>query len=197
MKQAVAAVIVFLAFMAGVVLASPPDTSMACKVSTARSYGSGVILADGYVLTAAHVVSDEVDGKTVKIPFPMIAFSDGSRKTARLEKFDKYRDLALLKTSHRLPGIRFGATPEKGDTVWVIGCSAGLYNSIKRGVVSNLGQYMAIDAIITPGDSGGPVINESGELVGISDAMLLSSGIIYSYGLAVPISTIEAFVGGR
>lgn len=197
MKKYIAAALLAAMTMVGLALAQAPPTSIACKITSPRSYGTGVVLPQGYVLTAAHVVTDERNGHIEKVAFPMVTFDDNTRKTARLERLCMRRDLALLSTKHRFDGVRLGETPHKGDSIWVVGCSGGLFNSLKRGVVSNLGEYMAIDAVVSPGDSGGPVVNEEGDLVGVTDAMLLSSGIIYTYGLAVTRDNIKDFLEGR
>lgn len=199
MKKTIAAAIAAALMFVGIVSAGAPPTGISCKISSPTSYGTGVVLGNGYVLTAAHVVTNErSDGKIEKVNFPMVMFDDKSRKTARLERLDMQRDLALLSTRHRFQGVRVGDNPQKGDFVWVVGCSGGLFNSIKRGVVSNFdGNFMAIDATVSPGDSGGPVVNEEGDLVGVTDAMLLSGGLIYTYGLAVNRNCVKDFLEGR
>lgn len=199
MKKTIAAAIAAALMFVGIAFACVPSTGIACKISSPTSYGTGVVLSNGYVLTAAHVVTNErEDGKIEKVNFPMVMFDDKSRKTARLERLDMKRDLALLSTKHQFQGVQVGENPQKGDCIWVVGCSGGLFNSIKRGIVSNFdGDFMAIDAIVSPGDSGGPVVNEAGELVGVTDAMLLSSGIIYTYGLAVNRNCVKDFLEGR
>jgi serine protease Do len=173
-----------------------PSTAVACMINCKDSYGSGIILSKGYVLTAAHVVSDVVAGHIVKISSPMITFDDNSKRTARIEKFDRKLDLALLQTGHRFTGVSFGTTPLRGDPIWIIGCSGGFRNSLKRGIVSNSTEMdLMTDTLVSPGDSGGPVLNDDGELVGLTQAMLLTHGTIYVYGVAVPINTIKTFVG--
>lgn len=189
-------ILVSVALLTGFVFASAPSTGISCKVSCPTgAYGTGVILNNGYVLTAAHVVTNHTeDGHVEKINFPQITFDDLSRKTARLERLDMQKDLALLATKHQFAGVTLGEMPKKGDPVWVIGCSSGLMNSIKKGIVCNISDLIAIDAVISPGDSGGPVLNDDGELVGISDAMILNNYGTYSYGLAVRIDHIKAFL---
>lgn len=193
---------IFLSFLLVIVSlislawACVPSTAIACLISCPKSYGSGILLDKGYVLTAAHVVSGTENGHTIKISNPVITFDDNSKRTSRIEKFDRKLDLALLQTGHKFPGVVFGATPLRGDPIWIIGCSGGFHNSLKRGIVSNSTDTdLMTDTLVSPGDSGGPVLNDNGELIGLTQAMLLTHGTLYVYGVAVPINTIKAFVG--
>jgi len=177
--------------------ASVPETTVACRVDCQNSYGSGIVLDNGFVLTAAHVVSHQKNGHTTVVPFPRITFDDNTRKTGRLERFNKKIDLALFQTGHKLRGVSLGETPTKGDPIWVIGCSGGFKNSIKLGIVSNVTDTdLLTDATVSPGDSGGAMLNDSGELVGLTQAVMMSRGTIYVYGVGVPIATIKEFLKG-
>lgn len=194
---------IFLSFLLVIVSlislawACVPSTAIACLISCPKSYGSGILLDKGYVLTAAHVVSGTENGRIFKVVSPVIIFDDNSKRTARIEKFDKKLDLALLQTGHKFPGVTFGESPEKGDIIWIIGSSGGFRNSLKRGIVSNsTNEDLMTDTLVSPGDSGGPVLNDNGELVGLTQAMLLTRETIYVYGVAVPIKTIKAFLAG-
>ena len=200
--QSLGSFLILILALATLAFAAIPSTSIACRIITpSGSYGSGVILPDGFVLTAAHVLSDSVEGHTIKVPFPQVIFDDRTRKTARLERFDRQRDLALLSTKHQFTGVSLGEMPVKGASIWVIGSSAGCHNSLKRGIVSNIEEgNLFIDAIVNHGDSGGPVLNDDGELVGLTKAIRLnyqSYGALYTYGMAIPVSVIKDFLEGR
>ncbi len=160
--------------------------------------GSGVYLGNGQVLTAAHVVAT-----TALI---VISYDERQVGTARVVRRSKNDDLALLSVTG-LDGA--GARPvvwgdssvlRQGDTLVALGYPAGLPLSVKVGVVSGLREdggtsLVQTDASLNPGMSGGPVLDGSGRLVGITDF-----GISKYPGLnfAVASTTARAFVdGGR
>ena len=191
----------FLLFLISLVTvlawASVPSTSVGCQINCPKSYGSGILLDKGYVLTAAHVVSEKTNNHIEKVVFPWVIFDDGTKRTGRLERFDNKLDLALLQTGHKLTGVTLGEPPTRGDIIWVIGSSGGFRNSLKRGIVSNMTDTdLMTDTLVSPGASGGPMLNDDGELIGLTQAMLLTHGTIYVYGVGVPIKTIKEFLKG-
>ncbi len=147
----------------------------------AESQGSGVIVADGIVLTNAHVV----DGASQVT----VSFGDeGGRSTATVLGTDATHDLAVLSvdTGGR-PAITIGSSSglELGDTVVALGYPLGLGSTATAGIVSGLDRSIDVstgqavehlegllqtDAAINPGNSGGPLIDANGRLVGINTA---------------------------
>jgi S1-C subfamily serine protease len=140
--------------------------------------GSGVIVdEDGYILTNRHVIdrAQEIE----------IALSDGRRRIARLVGLDQLTDIAVLKID--APGlvpIDWGDSEslKVGALVWAIGSPFGLERSVTSGILSakhRAGQagtpfqdLMQTDAAVNPGNSGGPLVNAAGELIGINTAIV-------------------------
>ena len=162
-----------------------------------KGYGSGFIIAPGYVVTNAHVVSGASR--------VYVIFSDGYASEAELLAVDPHRDLALLQTvEHGVP-IKLGDSDklEVGEIVLAIGSPLGLLeNSVTMGVVSAVGRSISsreilledliqTDAAINPGNSGGPLINLEGEAIGVTTAIIpFAQGI----GFAIPINTVKRFI---
>jgi len=151
-----------------------------------RATGTGVVIvADGTVLTSLHVVSG---ASRVKV-----LFAEGLESEAKIVGTQPENDLAVLKVE-TLPDDLAAATMgsaktlEPGDTVVAIGFPFGIGPSVSAGVVSGLNrEYRAprgerlsnliqFDAAVNPGSSGGPLVNASGEVVGIVTAMLDPGG---------------------
>ena len=157
-----------------------------------QSVGSGFILsADGYLITNAHVV-DGADEVNVKL-------SDRREFKAKVIGFDKRTDTALLKIEAKdLPKVTIG-DPEKlrvGEWVVAIGKPFGLENTITAGIVSakgrdlpqeNLVPYIQTDAAVNPGNSGGPLFNLKGEVVGINSLIFSRTGGYMGVSFAIPI----------
>jgi 2-alkenal reductase len=145
-----------------------------------QGIGSGVIVSqDGYIITNNHVV-DGQEGLAV-------ALNDGKTTlTAKLVGRDTVGDLAVLKIEGVVPAYtKFADKVEVGETVVAIGAALGNFrNSVSKGVVSGLnrtlpgdnGVYVQTDAAINHGNSGGPLLNLQGEIVGINTAVLRSTG---------------------
>jgi 2-alkenal reductase len=145
-----------------------------------QGIGSGVIISqDGYIITNNHVV-DGQEGLAV-------ALNDGKTTlTAKLVGRDTVGDLAVLKIEGVVPAYtKFADKVEVGETVVAIGAALGNFrNSVSKGVVSGLnrtlpgdnGVYVQTDAAINHGNSGGPLLNLQGEIVGINTAVLRSTG---------------------
>ncbi|HEY5970787.1 MAG TPA: DegQ family serine endoprotease [Pseudoxanthomonas sp.] len=159
-----------------------------------RSAGSGfVISADGYVLTNYHVV-DGADEVKVKL-------SDRREFTAKVVGSDQQYDVALLKIDARnLPALRLGdsKTLKPGQWVLAIGSPFGLDHSVTAGIVSATGRsnpyadqryvpFIQTDVAINQGNSGGPLLNTRGEVVGINSQIFSASGGYMGISFAIPI----------
>jgi len=156
--------------------------------------GSGVIVSEqGYVLTNHHVV-ESVDAIEV-------ALSDGRKIAARVVGTDPETDLAVLKVSlPRLPSITFAKSEllRVGDVVLAIGNPFGIGQTVTLGIVSGLGRsqlgittfenFIQTDAAIHPGNSGGALVDASGNLVGINTAIYSQTGASMGIGYAIPVS---------
>ncbi len=160
------------------------------------SLGSGVIVTnEGHIITNNHVV-DQVDEIEVQL-------SDGRTKKARLVGADSQLDLAVLKIDD--PGVKplklaDSDTVQPGDFVLAIGNPFGLQETVTDGIISWKGQPNSTDfrgdllqtnAAINPGNSGGPLINLRGEVVGINEQIVSSSGGSQGIGFAIPSNTVR------
>jgi serine protease Do len=162
------------------------------KPRKATSLGSGFIIdADGYIVTNNHVIenADEITVTT----------HDNEEFKAKLIGADDKTDLALLKveTGKPLPFVNWGDSDKMriGDWVLAIGNPFGLGGSVTAGIVSarqrdiNAGPYddfLQTDASINRGNSGGPMFNMDGEVVGINSAIYSPSGGSVGIGFAIP-----------
>jgi len=158
------------------------------------SMGSGFIISpDGYVLTNHHVV-DGADEVTVKL-------SDRRELVAKVIGSDQQYDVALLKIQATgLPSIRLGDSNSLKPGQWVvaIGSPFGLDHSVTAGIVSATGRsnpyadqryvpFIQTDVAINQGNSGGPLLNTSGEVVGINSQIFSASGGYMGISFAIPI----------
>ena len=158
----------------------------------ARSLGSGFIISeDGYILTNAHVVADMQEA-TVKLV-------DKREFKARVIGVDARTDVALVKidaTGLRKVTIGDPAKLEVGEWVGAIGSPFGFDNSVTAGIVSAKGRlfpdegfvpFIQTDVAVNPGNSGGPLFNLSGEVVGINSMIYSGSGGYMGLSFAIPI----------
>jgi len=157
-----------------------------------QSVGSGFLISsDGYLITNAHVV-DGADEVTVKL-------TDKREFKAKVVGADKRTDVALLKIeATNLPKVTIG-DPEKlrvGEWVVAIGKPFGLENTITAGIVSakgrdlpqeNLVPFIQTDAAVNPGNSGGPLFNLRGEVIGINSMIFSRTGGYMGLSFAIPI----------
>jgi serine protease Do len=155
-----------------------------------RGSGSGFILsADGVVMTNAHVV-DGADEVTVKL-------TDKHQFKAKVLGKDERTDIAVLKIDAAgLPFVRVGDVGKLrvGEWVIAIGAPFGLENTVTAGIVSakqrDTGQFVRFiqtDVAVNPGNSGGPLINMRGEVVGVNSQILSGSGGYMGVSLSIPI----------
>jgi S1-C subfamily serine protease len=167
--------------------------------------GSGVVInASGAVLTALHVV----DGAT-RI---QVAFADGTTAGATVLVSKPDSDIAVL-APDRLPDLVVPAVmagpPPVGDAVYAVGNPLGLTHSLTAGVVSAtdrtiptgrgpLSGLIQFDAAVNPGNSGGPLLNRAGQVVGIVTALAnpANQDFFVGIGFAVPIATAGGAAGG-
>lgn len=170
--------------------------------------GSGVIMtADGYIITNAHVVLDE--NTSARADKVTVVLHDGTNLPASIIGTDENTDLAVLKVKPESPltAAEFGDSDalKPGQNCYAIGSPSGLQlaNTITTGSISAISRDITIndnvmsliqtDAAINPGNSGGALINQYGQVVGITSAKL---GISYyeSLGFAIPITTAKEIV---
>jgi serine protease Do len=165
----------------------------------AQSLGSGFIVsADGYVVTNNHVITaeggrSEVESITVTMP-------DGDEYPAKLVGRDAASDLAVLKitTPKPLPFVKFGDSRNArvGDWIIAIGNPFGLGGTVTSGIISavyrNTGtgsaydRYLQTDASINRGNSGGPMFDMKGQVIGINNAIFSPTGGSVGIGFAIP-----------
>jgi S1-C subfamily serine protease len=156
-----------------------------------RSTGSGAILsADGYIVTNYHVVSG-AEGVTVTL-------SNHRALTAKIAGTDATADLAVLKLdAQNLPFFTYGNSEELKVGQWVlaIGYPLGLESTVTAGIVSAKGgNFIQTDAAVNLGNSGGPLVDRNGKLIGINAALTTSTGSYVGYSFAIPAHTVKAVV---
>src|SRR3954464_682882 len=160
-----------------------------------NSLGSGFVIdPSGIVVTNNHVIGDANEINVI--------FSDGQRLKAEIVGKDSKVDIAVLRVKPEKPlkAVPFGDSDRMrpGDWVMAIGNPFGLGGSVTAGVVSERGRniesgpydnFIQTDASINKGNSGGPLFNMSGEVIGINTAILSPTGGSVGIGFAVPAST--------
>jgi S1-C subfamily serine protease len=172
------------------------------------SLGTGVVIVDnGLILTALHVVDGAARLK--------VDFFDGSQSDALVVMRRPDHDMAVL-SADKLPDdlkpatLASSATLRVGDEVIAVGNPFGIPSSVSDGVVSGLGRaytsrqtgvelqnLIQFDAAVNPGNSGGPLVNREGEVVGIVVSLLnpTSQEVFIGIGFAVPIDTAGGILG--
>ncbi len=159
-----------------------------------QALGSGFAVAPTLVITAAHVA--EAAGKSV------VVTSSAGRQSARVLGSRAEDDIALLEVGQMLPPLTLATTPSKvGEWIVVIGNPFGSGMTATAGIVSaapgaisatpELVRRLQIDAAVNPGNSGGPVCNLRGEVIG-STTSLVANG--QGIAFATPASALRAFI---
>lgn len=175
------------------------ETETGAVVAVNIGFGSGVLLhAGGFVATAAHVV-DEAEAIEVQ-------WGSGFKAEAKVVTLSRTEDLALLKVAALPPKAVVAALGDSdalrpGQRLFAIGAPYGLEHSLTAGVVSALRtnprtglqprHLVQCDVPINQGNSGGPLFNEKGEVVGIASFMLSRSGGSVGLNFAVPSNTVR------
>ncbi|MEK8090531.1 DegQ family serine endoprotease [Thermithiobacillus plumbiphilus] len=169
------------------------DPEEAPPTGPSQSLGSGFIIsADGYILTNAHVVANAAE-ITVRM-------TDEKEYRARLIGSDKLTDVALLKVDAKgLPTVRLGNIDkvQVGEWVAAIGSPFGFDNSVTAGIVSAIGRslptenyvpFIQTDVAVNPGNSGGPLFDLNGNVIGINSQIYSQTGGYMGLSFAIPIN---------
>ena len=184
--------------------------------SNATTLGSGFVYdKQGHIVTNGHVVGD---AKVADV-----TFVDGNRYAAKVIASDIYSDIAVLQISQNasqpqrqqqllssLKPLALGNSSklDVGDTVIAIGNPFGLSDTMTTGIVSGIGRSLPTstgggfsipnviqtDAPVNPGNSGGPLLDTRGELIGINTAILSGTNTFFGIGFAIPSNTITKIV---
>ncbi len=173
---------------------TPKDGQKDSQFQKVRSLGSGFVIdaQKGIIVTNYHVIVDADDIE--------VNFTDGTKLKAKLLGKDSKTDLALLQVdagSKKLKAVRFGDSEKAriGDWVMAIGNPYGFGGSVTVGIISarnrdlNAGPYdnfIQTDAAINRGNSGGPLFDRNGEVIGINTAIVSPSGGSIGIGFAIP-----------
>jgi serine protease Do len=175
-----------------------------------HAIGSGIIVdPDGYIITNAHVVEGAqrirviLPAPAADSPLELEPIHAGQILEARLLGTHKQSDLALLKVeATHLPTLplRSDAPVHQGELVFAIGSPEGLRNTVTMGVVSSLARqldpdnpmvYIQTDAALNPGNSGGPLVDIDGNVIGINTLMLSEGGGSEGLGFAIPAAIVN------
>ncbi len=170
--------------------------------------GSGVIISDnGDILTSLHVVANAAQIQ--------LTFADGTQATGQVVNEQPENDIAVLQAD-QLPAVLVPATLGNpgamriGDDAYVVGNPFGLYSSMSAGVISGFDRsfqpessdirlegLIQIDTAVNPGNSGGPLLNRYGHVVGIVEGIVNPTGqdVFIGIGFAVPITTAGGAAG--
>jgi S1-C subfamily serine protease len=168
-------------------------------IQTSGSLGSGAVFsADGVIATDAHVVGS---AKAIKV-----SFADGKQVDGEVIATDPVTDVAAVKASRSgLPPAKFDESlPALGDLAIAIGSPLGFTSSVTSGVISGLGRsipgtapettalvdLIQTDAAISPGNSGGAIVDGNGGVIGLAEAYIPPSEGAVSIGFAIPSHTV-------
>ncbi len=169
----------------------------------ARGFGSGVILSeDGFIVTNNHVIDDAQNIKVI--------LNDNREFDARLIGADPSTDIAVLKIeAENLAFITFGNSEDLriGEWVLAVGNPFNLTSTVTAGIISAKGRNLRInkdqmaiesfiqtDAAVNPGNSGGALVNQQGQLIGINTAIASRTGSYTGYSFAVPVTIVKKVV---
>ncbi len=172
------------------------------RTSDSESSGSGVIISEnGYIITNNHVIEGTTNVRVI--------LADGEERAVEVINTDKYADLAVLKAEGPMPAVAALGNSDQlraGETVIAIGSPLGEFkNTVTVGVVSATGRSLETndgfimedlvqtDAAINQGNSGGPLVNLAGQVIGINTLIVRNGGSTVAEGLgfAIPANTVS------
>lgn len=176
---------------------NPAIVAIDAELEDGVSAGTGcIVTSDGIILTGSHVI----DGcKSVEVTM----FNGQTYKAQVLSMMGKNKDLALLKITPKRPlqTIKFGdsAKIKVGQKVLAIGNPFGFSGTLTQGIISRIDNTkgrIQTDAAINPGCSGGPLLNSSGEVIGINQSIYNPDNNISNIGIgfAIPINDAKQFI---
>jgi S1-C subfamily serine protease len=168
-------------------------------ITTNQGLGSGVVYrADGVIVTNAHVL-----GSARQV---QVSFADGTQSAGEATGVDDVTDLAVVRVQRTgLPAVTVRQDlPQVAETALAIGSPLGFENTVTEGIISGVGRQipasdtggrplvdlLQTDAAISPGNSGGALIDAQGRLVGINEAYIPPSAGAVSLGFAIPAATV-------
>ena len=188
----------------------PSVVTIFATTSEGKGLGSGVVLqADGVIVTDAHVVcapneaSNQCDGKGVTV-----AFADGRRISGKVIATDQITDVGLVKVNRsKLPAAKFDRQlPQQGALAIALGSPLGFQDTVTAGIISGLHRsipgsasssspgglvdLIQTDAPISPGNSGGALVDGAGKIVGLNEAYIPPSQGAVALGFATPAETV-------
>ncbi len=169
--------------------------------------GSGVLISsDGYIVTNNHVVQD-----AIKVE---VTLNDKRQYIADIVGTDPSTDLALLKIHEKnLPYLKYGNSDDAKVGQWVlaVGNPMNLTSTVTAGIISakarniniienssygsSIESFIQFDAAVNPGNSGGALVNTSGDLIGINTAIASGTGYYSGYSFAIPVNLVKKVVG--
>jgi S1-C subfamily serine protease len=169
-------------------------------IVTGQGLGSGVVYQpDGTLVTNAHVVGT---ARNVQV-----AFADGTRVAGHVLAADAVTDLAVVKAERTgLPALALRTSlPRPGELVLAMGSPLGFENSVTQGIISGVNRQipgsasqghplvdlLQTDAAISPGNSGGALVDAAGKLVGLNEAYIPPSAGAVALGFAIPAATVQ------
>jgi serine protease Do len=169
------------------------------RVEQAMGYGAGVLLHEGgYIATAAHVVEE---AELIEVHY-----KDGTKCLASIVTLSRTEDLALLKAEKVPKGVWVPPLADSdklkvGQAVFAVGRPRGFAHSMSAGVISSVrnepnqgltpGHVIQTDAALNPGNSGGPLFNDRGEVLGIASFIVSKSGGSEGLGFAIPSNIVK------
>jgi len=188
-------------------IAQPNPNQVRYEASTENSLGSGAVISEnGRILTAAHVVDRATSIEVI--------FADGTTTTGHLVWINSMLDLAMIQAAKlpdnikALPLAKSGSY-EVGEQVMAIGAPYGVSHSLSVGYLSGIRdqavipgtdivpRFIQTDAAINQGNSGGPLFNRSGEIIGIVSHILSATGDSNGLGFAISVDSIHDIIASK
>ena len=176
---------------------NPAIVSVDSQQTDGVSCGTGCIIdKNGTILTSAHILEDDRE--------IIVTMSNGEDYKAKIiKKLGEKKDIALLKISvpYELKTVKLGNSEKirVGEPVIAIGNPFGFNGTLTRGVISRIDyskNRIQTDAAINPGSSGGPLLNEKGEMIGINQAIYNPDNNISNIGIgfAIPVNLVKEYL---